>query len=326
MNDLVIFGILGFSLFITQEFLEAVRHFCRPLRRNLMAKPVPENQFVLLLVSRALLAISLPLPRVYLHKVLQEWELQPQKIRTSLLSFALTILTLWPVLLFALTFFSVNSILILGFGFILVLIAQILFLIPMTRLRFSEPLHAFARILIYFALISLSFEFTLRWTSLFQTWGTQNGFSFFLADGRFENLLQIILLGLVFSVLIPYEAWYWLWSILLYVSGQLSLNGAVAFFLSGIMGTFLVQLFQKNVQSRSIKRMKWEGVILALFMALLGFTIFGFTKEALTLFHFENPQEQKIMALVLSWSMIVFPLFAGLMIWGHFKTVQKSRL
>lgn len=325
MNDLVILGILGFSLFIAQEFLDSVRLFFRPLRRNLMTKAVPEKNFFLLLISRVLLAASLPLPRIYLHKVLQEAEAQPQKMRTSLLSFALTVVTLWPVFLFTLTFFSLNSILILGLGFLLVIAAQISFLIPSARLRFSEPLHLLAKIIIYFALLGLSFEFTLRWTSLIQTWGTQNGISYFLADGRLENLVQIILLGLVCSVVIPYESWYWLWSLTLYVNGQLSLNGAVAFFLSGVIGSFVVQLFQKNAVSKDIRKIKREGIILAVFLLVLGFIVFGFIKPGLSAVNIEDSQEQKIMTLIVSWLVILVPLFIGSMVWGHFKALQKSR-
>jgi len=326
MNNLVIFGVLGFSLVMMLEFLKAFHHLCAPLRRNLFAAAVSEKKILVLMISRGLLALTLPLPQVYLSETISDWERSPEKVRTYLLSFCLVVLTLWPAFLFSWSFLSVNSILILGFGLGLSVLSHLSAFLPFFNKATVKHLKSFAKAIIFFALVGVSFEFTLRWAPLMQTWGTENGVSYFLADGRFSTLLEIILLGLLCSLVIPYEGWYWIWPLILYMSGQLSLNGAIAFFVSGVVGILLSLAVKKNVHSRVVKKMRREGMILGIFCTLLGFLLFGFLKESLSQISLENPQSQKIVLLSVGWLMVLVPLASGLMVWGHFKALQKSRL
>lgn len=326
MNDVVIFGILGFSLVMMLEFLKAFCHLCSPLRKNLLASTVPEKKIFVLLVSKALLAVTLPLPQIYLSETLNDWDHHPEKVRSSLVAFCLVVLTLWPVFLFSWSFLSVNSILILGFGLILSVVTHLLVFLPFRDKSILRHLKALAKVIICFALVGLSFEFTLRWAPLMQSWGSQNGVAYFLADGRFSTLAEIIVLGLLCSLAIPFESWYWIWPLILYMSGQLSLNGAMAFFVSGIIGILLSLGIKKKVQSPLVRKMKREGMILGIFCTLLGFVLFGFLKGNLLPMVSENPQNQKIFLLLVGWLVILLPLLAGLMVWGHFKALQKSRL
>ncbi|MEK6772543.1 MAG: hypothetical protein AABY64_01265 [Bdellovibrionota bacterium] len=320
MNDFIILGILAFSLIMLHEFLEAIAKFTLPYRERILARTLPEKNIGPLLFYRSLLAIGMPLPRKYLHEIKLNWSKEPQKTRTYILSYCLWILTLWPAILLTLGFLTVNSILLLGIGFAIVIFANLTSLFPKTGLRSISFMKNLGKLIICLALVCLSFEFSLQWSSLLQTWGSENGFSYFLADGRFFNLLLIIGLGLICALILPYEGWYWIWPLIMYFNKQLSLNGAVAFFLSGMVGILWASAWGKKTLR--------SGAIIGACSAILGFFLFGALRNELNILTsgFENSQIQKLFSLCFGWSIILGMIFLSMMVWGHFRALPKSRL
>ena len=328
MNDFIVLGILAFSLIMLNEFLEAILNFTLPFRERILARTIPEKNIGPLLLYRSLLAIGFPLPRKYLQEIKLNWNKEPQKIRTYILSYCLWILTLWPAILLTLSFLTVNTILLLGIGFAIVIFANLISLFSKTGIRSIIFMKNLGKLVICLALVCLSFEFSLQWSSLLQTWGIENGFSYFLADGRFFNLLLIVALGLICALILPYEGWYWIWPLIMYYNKQLSLNGAVAFFLSGMIGILWASACDRNVFSTDIKKTLRSGAIIGVCFAVLGFFLFGTLRNEINILTsgFENFQIQKLVSLCFGWSIILGMIFLSMMVWGHFRALPKSRL
>lgn len=153
---------------------------------------------------------------------------------------------------------------------------------------------------------------------------------YFLADGRFVNLLPMGLVILIFSGIFGRASWFWVWSVILFFGGILSLNGAVTIFLAGIAGIYFNFAFKlikyaKNLPKQVHKILK-QGISLGIILAMTSLFLFGYFRELFVSSSLAAGSE-KLVLLFLCWVIVLLPIFFGLMIWGHFayQACLKSR-
>lgn len=331
MNDLAVIGILAFSILMLNDFLSSFEVFTASLRKRLIENSPDERNIFALLPHCVLVALLQPNPKNYINYLIHKLKLQSGELRSALLSFCLCLLTLWPAFLFASLYLSTNSIFILGIGFVILIIANVSKIIFSRNATANDQIRNLGRMIIGFALVGLSFELTMKWSALIHTWGQESEITYFLADGRFFTLLQMLILGLLLSVLLSYEGWFWVWPLFLYTGGMLSLNGAMALFASGILSGFIV-IFIKGRSFSGIQRnLVRNGAIVGALATIVSFLIFGALRGNIGQLgaSFEELQNQKLFSLICGWLVILFPTTIALMIWGHFayqrETVQTSR-
>ncbi len=154
---------------------------------------------------------------------------------------------------------------------------------------------------------------------------------YFLADGRFVNLLPLGLFVFVFSGIFGRTSWFWVWSVILFFGGILSLNGAATIFLAGLAGVyfhFLIKLVKRsNNLPRQVHKLLKIATCLGIILPVLSLLLFGYFREFFVPSSLAGGSA-KLALLLLCWIVILFPTLVGLMIWGHFtyQACLRSRL
>lgn len=161
--------------------------------------------------------------------------------RSSLLLLCLAPIGSWLWIGTGLFFLKVNGLLLLGLaGFAFVLIQWIKVFYK------SKYVESAAEVLMWLGVIYFSGEALLRTHSVFQTVLGTGEWAYLLVDKRWSALSLLFVIGLVKSVLLPFQGWsFWL-GLALVPLGSLSLVGALAL----MSAEMLVSIFRSAWQFR----------------------------------------------------------------------------
>lgn len=304
MTLILFLGLFGFIYLSWTQFLESWRKIWIPLRTRVQQNDVSESNFFLLLRK----VIVLSLTDLQFSNVIEEI-FQSKKIlrpRFLLLSLAFSILLLGVPLVLALFLFQVNPMMMMGLSFCFWLVSSL-------RFFTLKGLKNFSEVLFYFSLILFGFDLLSRYQFILKGFEEMPDIAFFLADGRPGNLFLIAVFGLVLTLLFKGPLWSWIVAALFFLGFQISLNGGVALVAGEIFALLLIYALRAHRENWSQAR----GVLLcALGGVLIGFLIFGYLREPLSLG--EESAGPSFISLILGWFIVLVPAFVFASIAGHF--------
>lgn len=299
----LVIALLLAALLITGFTKVFIRYFGDPMSTKIETWTVAESKIGPMLLQAGLLALLMPKMSMYLDRITRAWFLKKHNSRFSILQFCLSPLTLWP-------FF----------------IIQILILI------FGTELFSFFKLQSYFYI-----------------WSEQNPIAYFLTDGRFDKIIFLFAAILIFNLFLMVSEWLWVWSLLLFANGVLSLNGTVAIFIAILVAEYMrlvlfagakllnlaasSKLIRENfgaLENNDVIKAFRVGSIIMVALLIVDFFAFGYLRDYWAVI---GPGAivasgsmmgdllipNRMLMLMLSCAIVLFPSFLGLMTWGHFK-------
>lgn len=153
----------------------------------------------------------------------------------------------------------------------------------------------------------------------------ESDFHFLLADGRFSAQLIWMLTVFLITLIIQVESWAVFLALVLWVSGSLSLNGAVAFIIGEMLAHVWVLVWRTRKLNKEAKSLAQDYAVANTVALLLAFFLAGFLREIFSWgLSFDLSQiAAKGLQFFSLYLMIVVSQIVVSLAWGHFAAQKK---